>query len=248
MSVIFDGSENSSKPHTRNPSYYPTSKTTQETYSEWKNRQNRSPIHKEANYYEQRDKYCYGSSSYSDCDQIPYSRYSERVPYKSDSECHKCAHQNSPTVKDIYTLMQMQSDQIKFLLETIQKLLATVLSNQQNQHKHCCCFENNQCKKNDDSNKEDILRKNDTEEEECQLNQSNINHTNNLPPDFKNEEFLEKKKEPSKKTNSLGTTDKTSRSKNKLKASKIIKCNSNNNEKVDKKEKERTFSIARYEH
>jgi hypothetical protein len=243
LSVIFDGSENSSKPSTRNPSNYATSKTTPETYSEWKNRQNRSPIHKETNYYEQRDKPCYGSSSYSDCDQIPYSRYSERMPYNSDRECHKCVHQNSPTVKDIYSLMQMQSDQIKFLLETIQKLLVTVLSNQQNQHKHCCCFENNQSKISDDSNKAEILKKNDTKKK-CQLNHSNDNHTNKILPNLKNEELLQKKNKPNKRSNSVGTIDTTSRSKDKPKTSKII----SNNEEVDKKEKERTFSIARYKH
>lgn len=246
MSVIFDGSENSSKPSTKNPSYYASSsKTTHETYSEWKNRQNRSPIHRETNYYEPRDKHCYGSSSYSDCDQIPYSNYSERMPNKSGSECHKCAYQSTPTVKDIYSLMQMQSDQMKFLLETIQKLLVTVLSNQQNQHK-CCCFENSHCKKNDDLKKSEVLKINDTQKE-CHLKHSNDNHTIKSSSDLKKEELVQNKNEPNRRSNSVGISNTTSTSKDKPKNTKISKCDTNNSNdvKVDKKEKERTFSIAR---
>lgn len=239
-------SEKSSNLPSKNPTYGTTSITTQETYSEWKSRQNRSPIRKETNYYEPRDKYCYVSSSYSDCDQIPYGRYSERMPYKSSSECHKCTYQNSPTIKDIYSLMQMQSDQMKFLLETIQKLLVTVLSNQQNQHK-CCCSENGQCKNNNDLNKSEMLRKNDTEKE-GELKYSNDNHTNKPSSDLKKNEFIEQKNETNKRSTSVGKVDITSVSKDKPKKSKNIKCNKKNDEKVDKKEKERTFSIARYEH
>lgn len=234
---MFESSEGNSKPSTRAPSYT-SSQTTQETYGEWKHRQNRSPIHKEIHYYEPRDKNYYGSSSYSDCDQNPYGRLSDRTSYKSGSECHKCSCQNTPTVKDIYSMMQVQNEQIKFILETIQKLLLTVLTNQQSQHK--CCSENSHHKKSDDFTTVKISKKNDVQEEFPSQISVDTEVENTTRIDKKKDEIVPKKNELDK---SLTKPVVSSATKDKPKnlSKKVSKCRNNN-----EKKKERTYSIARY--
>lgn len=240
-------SENNSKLLNRHPPYYTNSPNSHETYSEWKNRQNRSPpVHKETRYYEPRDKQYYGSSSYSDCDKNPHSRFSDKMSYKSGSEYHKCACQNTPTVKDIYNMMQLQNDQMKFLLETIQKLLVTVLSNQQNQHK-CCYSENGHCKNNDDS-KTEVFKK-DVTQKECNSQHSNDNDIEKPQIDLKKTETVQKKNELNKNLKSSGKNDVTSVTKVKPKNPVNTRCDNSNDEKErreNKKEKERTYSILRY--
>lgn len=243
LSVVFETSENVSKSSNRNPSYA-TSQTTQETYNEWKNRQNHSPTrHKETRYYnELRGKQYYGSSSYSDCDQNPSNRFSDRTSYKSaGSEYHKCACQNTPTVKDIYNMMQVQNDQIKFLLETIQKLLVTVLSNQQTQHK-CCCVEQIHCKKDDNLKKTELL----TEEvvEDCQLKKCE-NQQEKSQTSLKNNETVLKKNKPNRISKDFNKSNIIPVTKCKPKNPKVTECDSAINKK-DKTEKERTYSVARY--
>jgi len=247
LSVVFDSSENSSKSFNKHPPYYVNSQNSHETYNEWKIRQNRSPpVRKETRYYEPRDKQYYGSSSYSDCDQNPYSRFSDKISYKSGSECHKCACQNTPTVKDIYSMMQLQNDQMKFLLETIQKLLVTVLSNQQNQHK-CCCSENGHCKKDNDSQTTEVFKKDETQKESL-LQHSNDNNTEKPPINIKKTETLQKKIESKKNLKCSGKQDVTSVAKEAPTNVVNTRCDNRNDEKDSKKEKERTYSIIRYLH
>lgn len=237
---MFESSENSLKSSNRNPSYA-TNQITQETYSEWKNRQNHSPVLKETRYFEPRDKHYYGSSSYSDCDQNPpYSRFSDRMSYKSDSENHKCNCHNTPTVKDIYNMMQVQNDQMKFILETIQKLLVTVLSNQQNVVHKCCCMKQNHCKHDDGFKTTESIQKNEIHEE-CQLKTSNDNQTEKPQISLKNDEIVQNKN--SKHFSKPDTT--SDNPKDQPKILKDTKCVNNNDEEDNKKEKERTFSIAR---
>ncbi|XP_029346844.1 uncharacterized protein LOC100167866 isoform X1 [Acyrthosiphon pisum] len=241
LSVVFDSSENNSKPLNRHPPYYTNSPSSHETYSEWKNRQNRSPpVHKETRYYEPRDKQYYGSSSYSDCEN-PYSRFSDKISYKSGSDYHKCACQNTPTVKDIYNMMQLQNDQMKFLLETIQKLLVTVLSNQQNQHK-CSCSENGHCKRDNDSKTTEVLKK-DVIQKELNSQHSKDNNTEKPQTNLKKTEIVQKKNELNKNLKCSGKQDVTSVTKEKEKNPVNTICNNDNDEKDNKKEKERTYSI-----
>lgn len=245
---MFESSDNVSKLTDRNPSYA-ISQTTQETYSEWKNRQNRSPLLKETLYREPREKHYYASSAFSDCDQNPYSRFSDRMSYKSSSECQKCAGQSTPTVKDIYNMMQMQNDQMKFLLETIQKLLVTVLSNQQNQHK-CCCFEKNYCKQNNDFKTSELFKKTEILTNECQLPNNNNNNLTDKPQNIlKKDESVPKNNEPNENLKCINKPDVNTKMpavKNKPQSPVVAKCDNNNDEKDTSKEKERTYSVVRY--
>ncbi|XP_060852790.1 uncharacterized protein LOC132930764 [Rhopalosiphum padi] len=241
LSVVFDSSENNSKSLNRHPPYI-NSQNTHETYSEWKNRQNRSPpVHKDTRYYEPRNKQYYGSSSYSDCDQNPYGHFSDKMSYKSGSECHKCACQNTPTVKDIYSMMQLQNEQMKFLLETIQKLLVTVLSNQQTQHK-CCCSENGQCKKDNDSKTTEVF-KNDLTQEKCPSQYSHSNHSEKLQTNLKKSETVQKKTKTKQNLKYSGKPDITSIEKEKPKIPVNTRCDNSKDEKDNTKEKERRYSI-----
>lgn len=235
---MFESSESNSKPSTRTASYA-ASHTTQETYSEWKHRQNRLPSHKEVRCYEPQNKNYYGSSSYSDCDQNPYGRFSDRTSYKSGSECHKCSCQNTPTVKDIYGMMQVQNEQIKFILETIQKLLLTVLSNQQNQHK-CCYSENVHHEKSDNFTSAKVSKKKDMQEEFP--SQNNVdNKVESTRIGTKKEETVQKKKELDK---CLTKPVRTSATIDKPKTLNVS-ISRNSNEKKRENQKERTYSIAR---
>lgn len=242
LSVVFDSSENNSKPSNRNLLSYANNQTSHETYSEWKNRQNRSsPVLKETHNYDPHNKQYYGTSSYSDCDQNPYNHFSDKMSYKSGSDCHTCRCQNTPTVKDIHSMMQLQNDQIKFLLETIQKLLVTVLSNQQIQHK-CCCSENGHCKKVNDSKTTEMLKKDETQKEFPPL-RSNDNHSEKPQINFKETESVQKKTETNKNLKYCGKSDAT---KEKPKTPVNTKCGNSHDEKNNKKEKEKTYSIIRY--
>ncbi|XP_015376584.1 PREDICTED: uncharacterized protein LOC107170885 [Diuraphis noxia] len=242
LSVVFDSSENISKPLNRNPSYYANSQKSHETYNEWKNRQNRSPpVHKETHYYESRDKQYYGSSSYSDCDQNPYSRFSDKISYKAGSDYHKCACQNTPTVKDIYSMMQLQNDQMKLLLETIQKLLVTVLSNQQNQHK-CYCCDNGHCKIENDSKTTEVF-KNDVTQKECTSQHTSNENTEKPQAYLKKTETIKKKNESNKNLKCSGKPEVTSITKEKPKNPVNTGSDNSNDEKENNKEKERTYSI-----
>lgn len=242
LSVVFDSSEKNSKSLNKHSPYYTNSQNTHETYSEWKNRQNCTPpIHKDTRYYEPRDKQYYGSSPYSDCHQNPYSHFSDKVSYKSGSECHKCACQNTPTVKDIYSMMQLQNDQIKFLLETIQKLLVTVLSNQQNQHK-CCCSENGHCKKDNDSKTTEVF-KNDLTQEKYPPRYSHDNHTEKQQTNLKKSEVVQKKNKPNLNLKYSGKPDITSVTKEKPKIPVDTRCDKSKDEENNTKEKEKTYSI-----
>lgn len=244
LSVVFESSENNySKPSNKNliNPPYASSHSTQETYSEWKERQNRSPIHKEPRLYDSREKHYYGSSTYSDGDQNPYSHFSDRASYKSSSDYHKCACQNAPTVKDIYNMMQIQNDQIKFLLETIQTLLVTVLSNQQTNHK-CCCFNNGNLKKNDDLKPTKMSKANDVIEEHQSQN-SNDGQKEKPQNTFKKiNKTVPKKNESNKSSKCINKIPVT---KNKSKSPEGSKC-SNDVDENNKKETERTYSIGRY--
>lgn len=222
---------------------YATSQTTQETYNEWKNRQNQSPTcQKETRYYsEQRDKQYYSSSLYSDCDQNPYNRFSDRTSYKSaGSEYHKCACQNTPTVKDIYSMMQIQNEQMKFLLETIQKLLVTVLSNQQTHHK-CCCSENPHSKKDEDLKKSELLTKDNSED--CQLKK--YNQLEKPQARIKKNKIIQKKNEPNKISNNFNKINVIPQSQN-IQKTKVTECDNSTNKEDNKINKEKTYSIARY--
>lgn len=142
--------------------------------------------------------------------------------------------------------MQVQNDQIKFLLETIQKLLVTVLSNQQNVHK-CCCIEHSRCKQGDDF-KTELIQKNEIHEK-CQLKNSNDNQTEKPQISLKNDEIVQNKNELNKNSKRLNKPDVVSdKPKDQPKISTVTKCGTNNDEKDNKKEKERTYSIARYLH
>ncbi|XP_025204567.1 uncharacterized protein LOC112601267 [Melanaphis sacchari] len=241
LSVVFDSSENNSKSLNRHPPYHTNSQNTHETYSEWKNRQNRSPpVYKDTRYYEPNKQY-YGSSSYSDCDQNPYGRFSDKNSYKSGCEYHKCACQNTPTVKDIYSMMQLQNDQMKFLLETIQKLLVTVLTNQQNQHK-CCCSENGHYKKVNDSKSTEVLEK-EQAQEKCPSQYVHNNHTEKLQTNSKKSETVQKKNEPNQNVKYSDKPDITPVIKQKPKNSVSTRCDNSKDEKVNTKEKERTYSV-----
>lgn len=237
LSIVFDSLGINSKPTNGNP--HTTNQITQETYSEWKNRQNR-PIYNEPRYYEPRDKHYYGSSAFSESDQNPHGRFSDRMSYKSGSDYHKCACQNSPTVKDIYNMMKVHNDQTKCILETIHKLLATVLSKQENQHKCCCSM--NHCFKRDNVKTIEISEKNEIQEKYPSKN-SNDKQIEKPPSSLKNDEIIQKKNEPTKCSKCSYKPDNTSETKDKSKKPMTIKCNNSNNEK---KEKERTYSIQRY--
>lgn len=245
LSVVFDSSENNSKSLNKHSPYYTNSQNTHETYSEWKNRQNCTPpIHKDTRYYEPRDKQYYGSSPYSDCHQNPYNHFSDKISYKSGSEYHKCTCQNTPTVKDIYNMMQLQNDQIKFLLETIQKLLVTVLSNQQIQHK-CCCSENGHCKKDNNSKTTEAF-KNDLTREKCPTKYSYDNHTEKQQTNLKKSEAVQKKNEPNQNVKYSDKPDITSVMKEKPKIPVDTRCDKSKDEETNTKEKEKTYSIIRY--
>lgn len=223
---------------------YTSSHTTQETYSEWKQRQNRSPIHKEPRYYDSREKHYYGSSMYSDCDQNPYGRFSDKASYKSGSDCHKtCACQNAPTVKDIYNMMQIQNDQIKFLLETIQTLLVTVLSNQQTHHK-CCCSNNG--KNNDSFKATELAKTNDIPKEHQSQNSNDVQKEQPQTTLQKTDKLTRSKNVSNKRSKGVNKTDKTPITKNKPKSPESSQCNGDVNEKSNKKETERTYSTGRY--
>lgn len=243
LSVVFDSSENNSKSLNKHSPYYTNSQNTHETYSEWKNRQNCTPpIHKHTHYYEPRDKQYYGSSPYSDGHQNPYSHFSDKISYKSGSDCHKCTCQNTPTVKDIYSMMQLQNDQIKFLLETIQKLLVTVLSNQQNQHK-CCCSENCHCKKDNNSKTTEVF-KNDLAQEKYTSKYSLDNRTEKQQTNLK--KSVQSKNEPNQNLKCSSKPDITSVTKEKPKIPVDTKCDKSKDEENNPKEKEKTYSIIRY--
>uniref|UniRef100_A0A2S2PE29 Uncharacterized protein n=1 Tax=Schizaphis graminum TaxID=13262 RepID=A0A2S2PE29_SCHGA len=244
LSVVFDSLENNSKSLNRHPPYI-NSQNTHETYSEWKNRQNRSPpVHKDTRYYEPHNKQYYGSSSYNNCDQNPYGHFSDKMSYKSSSECHKCACQNTPTVKDIYSMMQLQNEQMKFLLETIQKLLVTVLSNQQTQHK-CCCSENGHCKKDNDSKTTEMF-KNDLTQEKCPSQHSHSNNSEKLQTNLKKSETVQKKTKPKQNLKYSDKPNITSIEKEKPKTPVNTRSDNSKDEKENTKEKERTYSIIRY--
>lgn len=236
LSVVFESSESNAK-MSNSPSYA-TRQSAQETYgsyNEWKNRKT-SPVHKETRYYEPRNKHSYGSPAYSDCDQNPYNRFTDKISYKSSNDYHNCACQNTPTVKDIYIMMQMQNEQIKFLLETVQKLSITLLSNQQNQHK-CCCFINSHCQ-NLNNIKPTVSKTSETPAE-CELDhftekpQTSLKKDKNIPG--KNE---------SNKGSKLNKSDNILVSKDKVKQQVIRKVS--DSEKDNQHERERANSAARY--
>lgn len=169
------------------------------------------------------------------------------MSYKSGSECHKCAGQNTPTVKDIYNMMQMQNDQMKFLLETIQKLLVTVLSNQQNQHK-CCCFEKNYCKQNNGFKTSELLKDTETQTYDCQLSNSNDNLIDKPQNILKEDKSVPENNQPNTNSKLINKPDAKSEmhtTKNKPRNPSVAKGD-NNNEKNISKEKERTYSVVRY--
>lgn len=181
-------------------------------------------------------------------DQNPYSRFSDKISYKSESECHKCACENSPTVKDIYNMMQLQNDQIKFLLETVQKLLVTVVTYQPNQHK-CCCFEHEHCKKNDSSKTTKLFQKNETRKE-CVLENSTelLSHTEKPHTSLNKNENKQKENESNKNSISLIKSNIAPVTQEESKNTRATKCiSSDNRDKINNsKEKERTYSVVRY--
>lgn len=251
---MFDSSETKAKVSNIAPSYYATKQSVQETYgsyNEWKNRKT-SPVQKETRYYEQRDKPSCGSSSYTEYDHNPYSRFTDKTSYKSSSDYHKCTCQNTPTVKDIYNMMQIQSDQIKFLLETVQKLSMTLLSSQQNQPK-CCCYVNSHCQ-NVNNNKPIELIKTIETPSECQLDNLNANLTKKPQISINKDEIVPEKNIPNKGSKQPESIflpkdrpkqlDNISLFKDRPKQQIIRKVD--DNEKDNKKEKKRTNSAARY--
>lgn len=172
------------------------------------------------------------------------------MSFKSGSECHKCTCQDTPTVKDIYAMMQMQNDQIKFLLETIQKLLATVLSNQQSQHK-CCYFEKEHYKQDDHLKTTELIKNTETETKECQSQNSNSNLTDKPQASLKIDKSMQEKNELNKSSKCVNKPDvksKTSATKDKLRNPLVTQCGNDKNEQdlSKEKEKEKTYSIARY--
>jgi len=166
------------------------------------------------------------------------------MSYKSGSDYHKCACQNTPTVKDIYSMMQLQNDQMKFLLETIQKLLVTVLSNQQNQHK-CCCPGNGHCKKENYSKTTEVFKK-DVTQKECTSQHTYDDNTEKTQANLKKTETVQKKNESNKNLKCSGKPDVTTVTKEKPKNPVNTRSDNNNDEKESKKEKEKTYSIIRY--
>ncbi|VVC28645.1 Hypothetical protein CINCED_3A009822 [Cinara cedri] len=254
LSIVFDSSESIAKAKVSNsPSYYATRQSAQETYgsyNEWKNRKT-SPVNKETRFYEPREKHSCGSSSFTDCNQNPYNYFTDKVSYDSSNNYHKCACQNAPTVKDIYNMMQMQNDQIKFLLETVQKLSMT-LSNQQNQHK-CCCFLNSHCK-NVNDNKPTELLKTSENPVNCQLDKLNDNSTEKPLNSLKKGKSVPEKNESNKGSKPLMKPDNISKDRSKplSKQDSISKDRSKqqiirevaDNEKDNKKDIERTNSVA----
>lgn len=170
------------------------------------------------------------------------------MSYKSGSECHKCAGQSTPTVKDIYNMMQMQNDQMKFLLETIQKLLVTVLSNQQNQHK-CCCFEKNYCRQNNDFKASEMFKKTETLTNECPLPYCNNNLTDKPQNILKKDESVPENNEPNENSKCINKPDVNSKmpaAKNKSQNPLVAKSDNSNDEKDTSKAKERTYSVLRF--
>lgn len=170
------------------------------------------------------------------------------MSYKSGSECHKCAGQSTPTVKDIYNMMQMQNDQMKFLLETIQKLLVTVLSNQQHQHK-CCCFEKNYCKQNNDFKTSDVCKKTEIQTNECPLSCFNNNVPDKPQNILKKDESVPENNKSNENSKLIDTSDVNSKrpaAKNISQNPLAAKSDNDNVEKDTSKAKERTFSVIRY--
>lgn len=139
--------------------------------------------------------------------------------------------------------MQIQNDQIKFLLDTIQKLLVTILSNQQNQYK-CCCFKNNQCKKDNDYKTSELIKNVNDTQEGCQLQHSD-NNIGKTQIDLEINDIVQKKNEQtiSKCSNKQNIKSVTT---DKPKILKVSKHNKSNNATINIKEKERTYSVARY--
>lgn len=139
--------------------------------------------------------------------------------------------------------MQLQNEQIKFLLENMQKMLVTVLSNQQSQNK-CCCFNtNNHCVKNNDFNSSKLLKSNETQER-SQLQNPNDVQTEKLQTNVQNkdEKMLNKNPKCGGKLDNI-----TPVTVENPKKSQTTKCNGcDNSEKDSKKEKERTYSVVRY--
>lgn len=167
------------------------------------------------------------------------------MSYKSGSDYHKCGCQNTPTVKDIYSMMQLQNDQMKFLLETIQKLLVTVLSNQQNQHKICCCSENGHCKKENFSKTTEVFKK-DVTQKEFTSQHTYDDNTEKPQANLKKIETVQKKNESNKNLKCSGKPDVTTVTKEKPKNPVNTRSDNSNDEKENKKEKEKTYSIIRY--
>lgn len=139
-------------------------------------------------------------------------------------------------------MMQVQNDQMKFLLETIQKLLVTVLSNQQSQHK-CCCFEKNHCKNDGNLKKTELLTKEIVED--CR--QQNCDNQPEKPQtSLKNNEIPQKKSETNKRSKDVIKSNITPVTKDKPTNPKITRCDSGTNDEDNKIEKERTYSVVRY--
>jgi len=141
-------------------------------------------------------------------------------------------------------MMQLQNDQMKFLLETIQTLLATILSNQQNQHK-CCCSENSHCKKENDSKTTVVFKKNETQKE-CTSQHTYDDNAEKPQANFKKTEIIQNKNESNKIFKCSGKPDVTTVTKEKPRNQENARCDNSNDEKENKKEKERTYSIIRY--
>ncbi|XP_050423421.1 SCL-interrupting locus protein homolog isoform X2 [Adelges cooleyi] len=244
LSLVFD-SDNNSKGSHKSPSTI-TSRKTQETYNEWKCRQNRSPVRRENHYYEPREK-PYSSTSSYDYDHYTYNRFSDnqRSSYKSESECHKCSCQNTPTVKDIYSMMQMQNDQMKFLLETIQKLLVTVLANQQTSHK-CCCSERENCKKDISIYKDNFMPNKNLNQSETSSNKYNEIQVQEKPHVFKTNDNNLKPNitENGSKQYTSKSSNKASKQDENTKNPKDLKSDDPHLKKDSKKEKiEKAYSI-----
>lgn len=142
--------------------------------------------------------------------------------------------------------MQIQNDQIKFLLETIQKLLGTMLSNQQNQHR-CCCFDNGHCKNSNNFKMTESSKTNEVQEE-SQLRSTKDDQTEQQQQQQANLKKTDKiaHKKIKLNKNSKGHSNpngKTLASKDKCTNPQAFKCV---NGKDKKKETERTYSIGRY--
>lgn len=143
-------------------------------------------------------------------------------------------------------MMQIQNDQMKFLLETIQKLLVTMLSNQQNQHR-CCCFDNGHCKNSNNFKMTESSKTNEVQEE-CHSQSTKDDQTEKPQQQQANLKKTDKiahtKIELNKSSNGHSNPNgKTLAFKDKHTNSQAFKCD---NGKDKKKETERTYSIERY--